>query len=168
MNVEKTAKLSLLISLGLILFIIESFIPLPVPWMKLGIANIVSIIALYVYGIKEALLVAVFRVILGSLIRGILFNPVFFVAFGSGIASVIVMGIVRKISGRLFSTIGVSIWGALAFNISQIVIFYFLIIKKIEIFYLMPFLIIITPVTGFVTGFAALLVLEKGKGKISF
>src|SRR3989339_464986 len=113
MNVEKTAKLSLLISLGLILFIIESFIPLPVPWMKLGIANIISIIALYVYGVKDAIIVVVFRVVIGSLIRGTLFNPIFFVAFGSGIFAVLIMGFIKGIFGRMFSPIGVSIWGAL-------------------------------------------------------
>ena len=168
MNVEKTAKLSLLVSLGLILFVLESFVPLPLPWMKLGIANIVSIIALYVYGMRDALVVTIYRVVLGCLIRGTLFNPIFFVALGSGVTAVLVMGVVRAVFGKLFSPVGVSIWGAFAFNITQLVIFYFVIIKKIELFHLLPFLVMITPVTGFVTGFTALLVLEKGKGKISF
>ena len=168
MTVEKIVKLSLLISIGLVLFIVESFIPLPIPWMKLGIANIVSIIALYIYGIKDALIVALFRVVIGSLIRGILFNPIFIVAIGSGIIAVLIMGLVKYYFNRFFSAVGVSIWGAFAYNITQIVIYYFLIIKRPEIFNLVPFFLIITPVTGFITGFVALIVIEKGKGKILF
>jgi len=168
MTVEKIVKLSLLISVGLILFIVESFIPLPIPWMKLGIANIVSIIALYIYGIKDALIVAFFRVVIGSLIRGILFNPIFIVAIGSGIIAVLIMGLVKYYFNRFFSAVGVSIWGAFAYNITQIVIYYFLIINRPEIFNLVPFFLIITPVTGFITGFVALIVIEKGKGKILF
>jgi len=168
MTVEKIVKLSLLISIGLVLFIVESFIPLPIPWMKLGIANIVSIIALYIYGIKDALIVALFRVVIGSLIRGILFNPIFIVAIGSGIIAVLIMGLVKCYFNRFFSAVGVSIWGAFAYNITQIVIYYFLIINRLEIFNLVPFFLIITPVTGFITGFVALIVIEKGKGKILF
>ena len=168
MTVEKIVKLSLLISIGLVLFIIESFIPFPIPWMKLGIANIVSIIALYIYGIKDALIVAFFRVIIGSLIKGMLFNPIFIVAMGSVVTAVLVMGFVKSYFYRFFSTVGVSIWGAFSYNIVQMVIFYFLIFKKPEIFNLIPFFLIITPVTGFITGFVALIVIEKGKGKILF
>ena len=168
MTADKLAKLSLLISIGLVLFIIESFIPVPIPFIKLGIANIVSIIALYVYGLKDALLVTVFRIVIGSLIRGMLFNPIFLVAVGSGITAVLVMGFVKFSFRNLFSAVGVSVWGAFAYNVAQVVIYYFLIIKSTEIFNLVPFFLIITPVTGFITGFVAVLVLEKGKGKISF
>ncbi|NVM04632.1 MAG: Gx transporter family protein [Candidatus Helarchaeota archaeon] len=168
MTVEKIIKLSLLISIGLVLFIVESFIPFPIPWLKLGIANIVSIIALYIYGIKDAFIVAFFRVVIGSLIRGMLFNPIFFVAIGSNIMAILVMGFVKSSFSRFFSTVGVSIWGAFAYNITQIVIYYFLIIKRPEIFNLLPFFMIVTPITGFITGFVALIVIEKGKGKILF
>jgi heptaprenyl diphosphate synthase len=156
MTAIKLAKLSLLISIGLVLFVIESFIPLPVPFMKLGIANIVSIIALYIYGIKD------------SLIVGMFFNPLFFVAIGSGIMAVLVMGFVKLLFKDVFSPIGVSIGGAFAYNITQLLIYYFLIIKKLEIFNLIPFFFFLSPITGFLTGFVALIVLEKGKGKISF
>ncbi len=168
MTVKKIAKLSLLISIGLVLFILESFIPLPVPWMKPGIANIVTIIALYVYGIKDALIVTIFRIVVGSLIRGILFNPIFFVAMGSGITALLVMGLINFSFNRFFSIIGISIWGALAYNITQIVIYYLVIIKSPEIFNLIPFFLIITPVTGFITGFVALIIIEKGRDKIPF
>lgn len=168
MTIDKLVKLSLLISIGLVLFIVESFIPFPIPWMKLGIANIVSIIALYIYGIKDALIVVFFRVVIGSLIRGMLLNPIFFVAIGSGIIAVLVMGFVKFSLGRFFSAVGVSIWGAFFYNITQVVIYYFLIIKRPEIFNLLPFFLIITPFTGFITGFVALIVIEKGKGKILF
>jgi heptaprenyl diphosphate synthase len=168
MTAIKLAKLSLLISIGLVLFVIESFIPLPVPFMKLGIANIVSIIALYIYGIKDSLIVTIFRIIIGSLIVGMFFNPLFFVAIGSGIMAVLVMGFVKLLFKDVFSPIGVSIGGAFAYNITQLLIYYFLIIKKLEIFNLIPFFFFLSPITGFLTGFVALIVLEKGKGKISF
>ncbi len=168
MNVSKIAKLSLLISIGLVLFIIESFIPLPLPWMKPGIANIVTIIALYIYGIKDAFTVTVFRIIVGSLIRGTLFNPIFFVVIGSGITALLVMSFIESFFKRVFSVVGVSIWGAFAYNITQVFLYYLLIIRSPEIFNLIPFFLLITPVTGFITGFVSLIVIEKGEGKISF
>lgn len=168
MTVIKIAKLSLLISIGLVLFVIESFIPLPVPFMKPGIANIVSIIALYIYGIKDALIVTIFRIVIGSLIVGMFFNPLFFVGIGSGIVAVLIMGFVKSFFKEVFSPVGISIWGAFAYNITQLAIYYFLIIKKLDIFNLVPFFVFLSPVTGFITGYVALIVLEKGKGKISF
>jgi len=67
---RKTIFLSLLVSFGIVLHIIENMIPVPfpVPGAKLGLANIISLIAISFYGLKEGLIVSILRCIIGALL----------------------------------------------------------------------------------------------------
>jgi len=150
-----------LVSSGLVLYVLESLVPTPMPWVRLGAANIITIITLYLFGFADAALVTLLRIVLGSLLRGTLFSPVFLLALGSGIAALCCMGLMRRISGRWFSPIGVSIWGALAFNCAQLVIAYAVIVGRPEVFSLLPLLLMVTPLTGFLTGSVAVMALRR-------
>ena len=67
---RKLTTMSLLVALGVILSIIDSFIPGFVPGMKLGLANIVILMALYSYGFLDTLFINLMRVFLASFLRG--------------------------------------------------------------------------------------------------
>lgn len=72
------ARVSGLIVIGLLLFIFEAYLPRPVPWLKFGLANIATLIALYWLGWRAALIVSLFRIVIGSFFTGTLFTPGFF------------------------------------------------------------------------------------------
>ena len=73
MSVKKISRLGLLTAIALILFIVELRIPnlVPIPGVKLGLANIVTIFALYRYKPSETALILIARILLGSIFRGI-------------------------------------------------------------------------------------------------
>ena len=158
---QQRILLSLFVSIALILHFLEGYVPTPAPWLKLGAANIVSLLALYLFGIRAALLVTIFRVLLGALLRGTLLGPTFYIAFGSAVSAVLVMGLLRHLAHRWFSVIGISIWGALTFNIAQITIAYYVLIHRVEIFHFLPMMLMFTPFTGLLTGLAAQFIIRR-------
>ena len=114
------ALCAVLIALALALSYLERFIPLqlvvPLPGIKLGLANIVTLIALYLLGTKCAFAILIPRCILGAVFGGGITGLLF--SMTGGILAMAVMALCRKI--RIFSVYGVSILGAAAHNIGQI------------------------------------------------
>ena len=151
----KLTTLSLLIGMGLILFLFESLLPRPLPWAKPGLANIVSILALYWFGIPAAILVAVGRTILGALILGTLFSPGFLLSLGGALASVLVMGGIRYIHSGFLSMIGISIVGAFSHTIMQFILARWLIVGQSGVLYLLPPMMAASIVTGLIIGVCA-------------
>jgi len=128
----------------------ENQIPLqtliPVPGLKLGLANVVSAFALYTMGLPEALTVLTARCLTGALIGGNWTALLF--SLSGGIVSVMVMAAARK-SGRL-SVYGVSVLGAAGFNTAQIGIAVLLMHSRTVWGYL-PYLLLIGTACGLAT-----------------
>jgi heptaprenyl diphosphate synthase len=156
----KLVNLALLIAIGLIVFIFESYIPRPLPWLKPGLANIVTLVVLYHYGFKEALVVVIIRVILGSLILGTFLSPSFILALTGGVCATIAMFGVLKVIPRVFSILGISIIGAVAHNIAQVLMLNALIVKQSELFFLLPILILSGLFAGLIVGLIGYYLLE--------
>ncbi|HHW48393.1 MAG TPA: Gx transporter family protein [Clostridiaceae bacterium] len=166
-NVKKMVLLAVLISQALVLSIIESWIPLPmpvpVPGIKLGLANIVSIIVIVYFGYREALAVVLIRCLLTSFFSGGI--TVFLFSIAGGILSTIVMSFLYKKFSNVFSIIGISISGAVMHNMGQIVMAV-IVMKDIAVLGYLPVLVIAGIVTGLLVGIAANLLikgLEKSK-----
>lgn len=142
----------------------ESLLPTPIPWMKIGLANIVTIITLLLYGIRSAIMVTFIRVILSSLFTGTFLGPSFILSLGGGITSTLAMGFVFSAAPRLFSTIGLSIVGAMFHNITQLILAYFLFIQRIEaILLITPLIILLGTLTGAVNGAVSDLLIKNLK-----
>ena len=156
-------QLSSLVALGLILFLFEALLPHPLPWVKLGLSNIISLLTLYIFGLRATLVVVFSRVTLGSLILGTLLNPTFLFALCGGTASALVMGLVKQGFSNHLSVIGISILGALAHNLAQLFLAYLLFVKRVEILYLMPIMLFSSVISGFVIGLIAHFLLEIRK-----
>lgn len=79
---SKLVRLALLVAMGLIIWVVELFLPVPlaVPGVKLGLANVIILWCLIGFGLRDALLVNVLRVVLGSLLTGTFLNVSFFLA----------------------------------------------------------------------------------------
>lgn len=154
---NKTKRLALnavLISVALALSYIERFIPLqmliPLPGVKLGLANIVTMTALYLLGFSDALVILALRCALGSLFGGGFTSLLF--SLSGGLLSVLVMGGARQLP--FLSVYGVSILGAAAHGAGQIAIA-MLLMHTVYIGAYLPWLLLVALATGMATGAAA-------------
>ena len=75
---HRMAILSLIVALGVVLHRLEILIPLPSPWIKLGLANVMTLVTLIFFGLRDALTVTLLRIMLGSIIGGTFLSPTFF------------------------------------------------------------------------------------------
>jgi heptaprenyl diphosphate synthase len=116
----KITTYGMLVALALIMSYVEAQIPafVAVPGMKLGLTNIVVVVALYLLGAKSAMFINVIRIILVSLLFGNTMSFAFSIA--GGMLSTIIMIILKKTNK--FSTVGVSAAGGITHNIGQILV----------------------------------------------
>jgi heptaprenyl diphosphate synthase len=144
--------LSLLIGMGSALHVAEGLLPLPLPLpgVKLGLANIVTLWALSNYGTRNGLIVALSRVLLGSLIGGVFLSPGFLLGLTGAVASTLVMALLLKYTD-CFSLIGISLAGAVGHNMGQLLAAS-LILKSSLIFSYLPVLLLASIPTGLFTG----------------
>lgn len=158
-NTMKIATYGMLISLAFIFSYIESLIPffLGVPGMKLGLANIVVLIALYLLGTKAAFILSIVRVLLASMTFGNMMMLWFSIA-GASLAF-ITMVLMKKSKG--FSMVGVSIAGAVAHNIGQIIVA-MIVMTEVMVYYLLV-LVVGGTITGTLIGLVGALVYQKLK-----
>ena len=150
MKTKKLVQLSLLTAIALSIFIVELQIPnpLPLPGIKLGLANIVTLYVIYKYRAKEALLVLMARIILGSVFSGNLMAIMY--SLVGGICCFIIMTILHDKVGEKYIFI-VSMLGACAHNIGQIIIAIF-ITKTLAIMMYLPWLLLSAMITGLFIG----------------
>lgn len=152
----KSIYLILFLLLALYLSIAEAFIPKPFPWLKLGLANIVTILVLEKFDLKTAIELTLLRVFIQNITFGTIFTPTFVISIMSGSASVIVMGLLFKVRDKL-SLVSISIVSALVHNLVQLVVVYFLLFRNISIYskYTFIFILVFTGIgifSGFITG----------------
>ena len=142
---KKTAYLGVMLALALICSYVEVLIPIPlgIPGIKLGLANIVIVFALYSMGIKEAFVLSIMRVT----ISGFMFGNVIAIAYSlaGGLLSLLVMFLLKK-TDKL-SCISISIAGGIFHNIGQMIIATIL-VDNYYVLYYVPVLMI----AGFITG----------------
>ena len=72
---KKMMTMAIMVALGVILHRLEALLPLPSPWIKLGLANLMTLVALVFLGFKEAVIVTFLRVVIGSILKGDFFRP---------------------------------------------------------------------------------------------
>lgn len=154
-NTKKLLFLSLLISSGLALHVIESFIPFPVPipGAKIGLANIITLLTLILFGFKEGLTVALLRCIMAAFFGGSASSLIY--SLSGAILSLILMSAVYRHNNGFFSLIGVSIIGAEAHNLAQVTVAS-AVLNSIGLFFYLPVLLLIGIVTGYFVGLSTL------------
>lgn len=150
-NTRKMVILSLFIGQALVLHIFENYLSLPMlaPGIKLGLANIVTIIVIMEFGIKEALIVGILRSFLGSLLGGNILGFLFSIL--GTIFSILIMGIINKRYKHNFSIPVISIIGAITHNVAQIIVASILVAHFAVVIYL-PVLLLSGSIVGYFTG----------------
>lgn len=150
-NTKTITNIGLLTAMALAISLIEHSIPVPVPipGVKLGLSNMVLLLALYIYGFKVALLVAVLKSFLLMLITGSV--TAFFYSFAGAILASCAMGLSLKYFSKFFSFVGISEIGAFFHNFGQILIAA-IVMGSIKMYIYFPALVIMGIITSFFVG----------------
>mgnify|MGYP004459221173 FL=1 len=155
---KKTALGGMLVALAFVFSYIETLIPvnLGIPGAKLGLANLVVMVALYTLGAKEAFALSMVRILL----TGFTFSSAaaMLYSFAGGILSYIVMVLAKK-TGRL-SVTGVSVLGGIFHNVGQILVAMWVLDTATLIYYL-PVLAVTGIVSGTVIGLLGMMVIRR-------
>lgn len=149
---NKMIAMTIMVALGVILHRLEVLLPLPSPWIKLGLANLMTLVALVFLGFKEAVIVTFLRVVLGSILGGTFLGPTFFLSLVGGIAAILIMGLLYKIGKKHMSLIGISIFGAYTHTLATSLCVYYFLIRESSFFTLLPFFFSLALLTGILTG----------------
>jgi len=156
-RVYRSGKIPIFIACASILQISESLLPHPIPGLRFGLANIVSLIILIQYGFKPALTVTLLRSVVSSFVMGTFLSPGFILSFAAGCASISAVGTLYLISARFqlfrISPIGLSIAGAFIHNMVQIYLAYLMLFNHPGIFFLIPWLAFGSVILGGFSGF---------------
>lgn len=163
LGTHRLVFLALLVAMGTALHVAEALLPLPlpIPGVKLGLANIVTLLAIYLYGFREGLVVALMRVLLGSLIGGFFLSPGFLLGISGAVVSTLVMAILLHYT-RCFSVIGVSMAGAIGHNVGQLLAAW-LLLQSAAIFFYLPVLLLAGIPSGLFTGYILKSLLEQSE-----
>lgn len=148
---KRYAVIIILVSNAILISLLESLIPIPipVPGVKLGLANIITLIGIAFLPLKDVLMLVTIRCfVVAVLTRGVMMLPF---SLGGGIISALIMALLYKKFSRIFSTKGVSIVGAIFHNTTQIIVASLLLGEFVIIYYL-PILLVSAVITGFLTG----------------
>lgn len=160
MNTKKIVTLSVLVAVASVLSYLESLLPgfIPVPGVKVGLANIAVVFALYALDGKSAALISLFRVLLLSLLFG---NAAgFLYSVGGAVLSLSGMLLLKRF--RVFDTVGVSIAGGVLHNLGQIAVAAALLRSPALITYF-PVLLLFGTAAGCVVGIVGGLLVKKVK-----
>ena len=158
---KKLTLLALLTAIALTIFMIEAQIPPvgPLPGVKLGLANIVTVFAVFALGAREGALVLFCRIFLGAVFAGN-FSSIFYSAAG-GTLAILVTILLRKVLTRKQLWVAGAL-GAVAHSVGQVGMSMLITGTPGIIVYLPP-LICISIVTGLFTGLCAQLLVNRGK-----
>lgn len=161
MKTKTVARMGLLTAIALTIFLVEAQIPVPIPLpgVKLGLANIVTVFTVFALGSKEGIAVLVARVFLGAVFAGN-FSTIFYSAAG-GACAIAVTIVLRKVltTSQLWVA---GCFGAIAHSIGQTAMAAVLLGAPSVAVYL-PVMIVISIFTGLFTGLCAQFLVNRGK-----
>lgn len=155
---KRIAYFALNVALAFVLSYLESLVPINigVPGIKLGLANLVVVTALYTLPKGDAFFISMVRIVLSGLTFGGVFSLVY--SFAGGILAFAVMLFAKKIRG--VSVVGVSVLGAAVHNVGQILAAA-VVMKNFGIFYYLPVLLIAGGITGLAIGLLSRIIISR-------
>ncbi len=156
-SVEKLTRFALYISISIVLSIFEMLIPINfiMPGVKLGLGNLLLVILLDYYSFKELFVFQLIKITITTFILG-LFSVYLFSLCGGMLALTTMYGL-RKIFKKKITTYTLSMSGAIAHNIGQI-IFAIIALRAPELISYVPFLVVFGSISGFALGYITLLI----------
>lgn len=161
MKTRKLTTMALLSAIALTIFMVEAQIPgvVPIPGVKLGLANIVTVYTVYALGRKEGAAVLAVRIFLGAVFSGN-FGTIFYSAAGGALAILVTIGLKLVLRENQLWIAGCL--GAIAHSIGQMIVAVWATGTPSLLIYL-PVLILCSVIAGLFTGLCAQLLVKRGK-----
>lgn len=161
MKTRKLTTMALLTAIALTIFIIEAQIPapVPIPGIKLGLSNIITVYAVWTIGSKEGAMILFARILLGAIFSGN-FGTVFYSAGGGALAILATIGLKFVLKENQLWVAGCM--GAIAHSVGQMVVAVWITGTPSLLIYL-PVLIVSSVITGLFTGLCSQLLVKRGK-----
>lgn len=160
MKAKKLTLMALLSAIALTIFVVEAQIPalVPIPGIKLGLANIVTVFAVFTLGSWEAVLILMVRIFLGAVFAGN-FSTIFYSLAGGGLAILVTIGLKRILPIKQLWVAGAL--GAIAHSVGQMAMAVLLTSTPGLMIYL-PVMILCSILTGTFTGLCAQILVNRG------
>ncbi len=155
---DSIVRLSILVACAAVLQVAESLLPHPLPGVRLGLANIITVIAMIYIGPSSAVQLAVLRTLVSSMVLGTFLTPTFVLSFSGGVVSALVMVLLYRLSGGgqfSFGLVGISVGGSVSHIATQVALVYLLFIRSSGVLWLWPWLALSAVVMGVLTGMIA-------------
>lgn len=153
-------RIAWLTALAITIHVAEAALPSPLPGVKPGLANIITIAVLIRYGWNSAAWVSLLRVLAGSLLIGTFLSPTFMLSLAGATCSILVLKPASKLPGRGFGPVGYSILAAMAHMSGQFALAYFLFIPHAALLHLLPILLSASLLFGILCGVLAAMLLK--------
>ncbi len=154
-------RVALYAAAATLLFLVERLLPNPFPWVRLGLANVVTLFVLLVHGVRAASVVLALRLLLGGFFAGTLFGPQFLLAASGGVASLLVMSLALQCSRGALSALGISALGASVHAAAQVVVVAMLFGAGAGMLAVLPLFLGLALVTGSIIGVVADVVVAR-------
>jgi heptaprenyl diphosphate synthase len=149
---RKRVFLALFIALAIAVHTIEVLLPNPIPWFRIGLANIFGLCGLFLYGVQALWVITLCRIVGGSLLVGSLFAPGFVLSLGGGVLACSLMSGGYLLFRRSIGPLGVSLLGAFGHINGQLLIAWLLLIRHSSLWMLLPFFLLFALISGILNG----------------
>ena len=153
-----------LAALAIALMLMDAALPSPLPGVKPGLANIVTLLVLKQYGLRTAIWVTGLRVVAGSILLGSFLTPGFVLSFGGAVASLVVLWLARGLPERYFGMVSLSVLAAFAHIGTQLFIVSAWLMPAVNVYYLSPAFAAAAWVFGLSNGLIAAYLLQNNQG----
>lgn len=158
-GIERPVKAGLYLALGLVLHMLETaLIPLgavvPLPGVRIGLANLVGLVCLAMEGPVLAIWVTLGRILLGGIFTGVFFSLPFWMGFGGGLLAIMMMVLFRRLVPSFLSWVGLSVIGALCHNLGQLLIL-ILSMPSVGLLAYLPWMVLLSVPSGILVGVVA-------------
>ena len=157
MTNHRIAKYGLFVALAMILSYVEAALPsIAIPGVKLGLANLVGMVALFHMGWKDAVIITLIRIVFTGITFGNPFSMCY--SLGGAALSLLSMCLLKKTGG--FSAVGISIAGGIMHNVGQL-IFAAFVLQSASVFTYLPVLLMSGTIAGIAIGLLTGLVIKR-------
>ncbi len=150
-----------LTAFAIMIHVFEAAIPSPFPGAKPGLANVITIATLLIFGWRTAAWVSLLRVLVASLMIGTFLSPTFAMSLSGALASILILGASWRLFGHYLGAVGYSILAALAHMGGQFLLAYTLFIPNPGILRLLPVFMSLALVFGLLSGIIAAAMIKQ-------
>ncbi len=145
-------RIAALAAAGIGLTLAEAAIPLPIPGIKPGLANIVTLLVLYRFGWRAAAWVSLLRIVAGALFLGTFLTPTFVLSLTGGLASLLVLAAAIRLPQAWFGPVGLSLLAAFVHIAMQLAVVDLWLMPHVSLQGLLPWFLTAAWLTGLANG----------------